>query len=162
MVILMDLEHLDKIVDNFVIVEMLVEDLKVHEELEEVDEIEEDLKDERVLDFFEMSLKELDAVDEDDLVELVDLEEDVVVDFFDDEEDDFHEVVETEVLVGLGIRFDNELEYLFEEGMVGEFLEALQMSKDLYHFVPNCFSEISLINIQDLLYFCSHLLIYFL
>lgn len=109
----MDAQHFNKIEHYLIIVELLVEECEVHKELKEVNQVEQDLQNQRVTSFFGCRLEEGNAGPKYNLVEFGSLEECVVVYLFYYQQDHLHEVVKAKVFICFLVGLNNELEDIF-------------------------------------------------
>ena len=144
------LHHFHQSVHDLVLVECGMHHAEVHEELEEVNQVEQDLLHECVVAFFVVVLEERGARAEYALVVLRSLEQLVVVHLLHYHDHHTHQIVETQVLLGLFIGLQHELEQGLQGLWRGYVLDELEVGQDLYRLVPDGLGEGGLVDVQDL------------
>ena len=133
----MDVEHLNQMAHHVVIVELLVQLVEFHQEVEHVDNVQKNLQNQGVVLHAAVVLQELDASRNDVVILLVRLHENIVVELLHNEQDYLHEVEEAEVLLSLFVRQQNELHDVFQIVFVRYLLNVLKMRQDFHELVPD-------------------------
>ena len=87
--------------DDVVVIQFVVQEVELHQKVQHVYDVQEDLQNQRIILDAAVVFQELDALLNDRTVRFVCLQELIVVRLLDDQEDDLHEVEEAQVLVGL-------------------------------------------------------------
>lgn len=111
--------------DNIIVIELVVQLMELHQEIEHVDYVKEYLQNQRIILDAAIVFQKLNALLNDGTVWLVGLQQLVVVRLLHDQEDNLHEVEEAQILIGLLVRQQNEIHNVFYVVFVRDLLDVL-------------------------------------
>jgi hypothetical protein len=106
--------------------------VEFHQEVQHVDNVQKNFENKGVVLHAAVVLQELNASRNDVVILLVRLHENIVVELLDNEQNYLHKVEETEVLLSLFVRQQNELHDVFQIVFVRYLLNVLQMRQDFH------------------------------
>ena len=143
-------QHLDEVTDDIVVVQLFVQEMEFHEEVEHVDDVEKNLQNEWVILGVAVEFQEVNTRRQDVIILLVLLDELVVVKFLDNQQNYLHEVEEAEILLSFVISQQDKLHYVLQVISMGHVLDILEMGQDFHQLVPNRVGKV--LGILDVVY----------
>jgi hypothetical protein len=123
--VVMDVEHLYQVAHDVVVIQLLVQVVELHQEVQHVDDVQQYFEDQRIVLDVAVVLQKLNASRDDVVVLLVRLHEHVVVESLHDQKHYLHEVEEAQVLLGLVVSEQDELHDILEVVLVRDLLDVL-------------------------------------